>query len=34
VWDDIQPYWLGKVGCDLSKKPDQSQYTPSHLPKK
>jgi branched-chain amino acid transport system substrate-binding protein len=34
VWDDIQPYWLGKVGCDLSKKADQSQYTPSNLPKK
>jgi branched-chain amino acid transport system substrate-binding protein len=34
VWDDIQPYWLGEVGCDLSKKPDTSQYTPSNLPKK
>ena len=34
VWDDIKPYWLGEVGCDLSKKPDQSQYTPSNLPKK
>lgn len=34
VWNDIQPYWLGKVGCDLSKKPDHSQYTPSNLPKK
>lgn len=34
VWENIQPYWLGQVGCDLSKKPDHSQYTPSHLPKK
>jgi urea transport system substrate-binding protein len=34
VWNDIQPYWLGDVGCDLSKKADHSQYTPSNLPKK
>jgi branched-chain amino acid transport system substrate-binding protein len=34
VWDNIQPYWLGQVGCDLSKKADHNQYTPSHLPKK
>jgi urea transport system substrate-binding protein len=34
VWNDIKPYWLGDVGCDLSKKPDNSQYTPSSLPKK
>ncbi|MEO8631270.1 MAG: ABC transporter substrate-binding protein, partial [Betaproteobacteria bacterium] len=34
VWDNIEPYWLGSVGCDLSKKPDQNQYTPSNLPKK
>lgn len=34
VWNDIQPYWLGDVGCDLPKKKDQSQYTPSNLPKK
>ncbi len=34
VWDDIKPYWLGDVGCDLSKKDDFSQYTPSNLPKK
>ena len=34
VWDDIQPYWLGQVGCDLTKKPDANQYTPSNLPKK
>jgi urea transport system substrate-binding protein len=34
VWNDIKPYWLGDVGCDLSKKDDFSQYTPSNLPKK
>jgi urea transport system substrate-binding protein len=34
VWDNIQPYWLGQVGCDLSKKSDHEQYTPSRLPKK
>ncbi|ACD20101.1 urea ABC transporter substrate-binding protein [Paraburkholderia phytofirmans] len=34
VWDDVQPYWLGKVGCDLPNKPDHRQYTPSNLPKK
>ena len=34
IWNDIQPYWLGDVGCDLSKKDDFSQYTPSNLPKK
>ncbi|MEO6986186.1 MAG: urea ABC transporter substrate-binding protein [Paralcaligenes sp.] len=34
VWNDIKPYWLGKVGCDLAVKPDASQYTPDHLPQK
>lgn len=34
VWDDVQPYWLGKVGCDLPNRPDHRQYTPSNLPKK
>ena len=34
VWPDVQPYWLGKVGCDLPNKPDHRQYTPSNLPKK
>jgi branched-chain amino acid transport system substrate-binding protein len=32
-WDKIEPYWLGEVGCDLTKKDDNEQYTPSHLPK-
>jgi urea ABC transporter substrate-binding protein len=30
----IQPYWLGQVGCDLTKHNDRKQYTPSDLPKK
>ncbi|MBF5007137.1 urea ABC transporter substrate-binding protein [Diaphorobacter caeni] len=30
----IQPYWLGKIGCDLTKKNDKKQYTPSELPGK
>jgi len=34
VWKDIQPYWLGQSGCDLTKKDDFSQYTPSKPPKK
>ncbi|MEO8936207.1 MAG: urea ABC transporter substrate-binding protein [Burkholderiaceae bacterium] len=34
IWSDIKPYWLGEVGCDLSKKDDASQYTPSNPPKK
>ena len=32
--DVIQPYWLGEIGCDLTKKNDKDQYTPSHLPNK
>lgn len=30
----IQPYWLAKIGCDLTKKDDKKQYTPTDLPKK
>ena len=30
----IQPYWLGEIGCDLTKKNDRKQYSPSDLPKK
>lgn len=33
VWNDIKPYWLGEVGCNLPVKPDTSQYTPSSPPK-
>ena len=30
----IQPYWLGQVGCDLTKSNPKEQYTPDHLPPK
>jgi branched-chain amino acid transport system substrate-binding protein len=33
-WDRIEPYWLGQVGCDLTKDDPKEQYTPSSLPKK
>jgi branched-chain amino acid transport system substrate-binding protein len=33
-WDRIEPYWLGQVGCDLTKDDPKDQYTPSSLPKK
>jgi urea transport system substrate-binding protein len=33
VWDNVQPYWLGTVGCNLPVKPDHNQYSPSNLPK-
>ncbi|MDO9709908.1 urea ABC transporter substrate-binding protein [Paracraurococcus lichenis] len=31
---DIKPYWLGQVGCDLTKKDDNEQYSPSSLPRR
>jgi branched-chain amino acid transport system substrate-binding protein len=33
-WDRIEPYWLGQIGCDLTKDDPKEQYTPSSLPKK
>lgn len=33
-WDRIEPFWLGEVGCDLTKDDPKEQYTPSNLPKK
>ena len=33
-YGSIQPYWLGKIGCDLTKSNDRKQYSPSDLPKK
>jgi urea ABC transporter substrate-binding protein len=30
----IQPYWLAKVGCDLTKDNPQEQYSPTNLPQK
>ena len=34
VWQDIKPYWLGEVGCDLTKNNPNAQYTPSSPPPK
>ncbi len=31
-WDRIEPYWLGEIGCDLTKEDPKEQYTPSYLP--
>lgn len=33
VWKDVQPYWLGQAGCDLTKLDPSEQYTPSNPPK-
>jgi branched-chain amino acid transport system substrate-binding protein len=33
-WDRIEPYWLGQIGCDLTKNDPKEQYTPSSLPNK
>ncbi len=33
-WDKIEPYWLASVGCDLTVKDHNDQYTPSYLPEK
>lgn len=33
-WDRINPYWLGEIGCDLTKDDPKEQYTPSNLPAK
>jgi len=30
----IQPYWLGQIGCDLTKRNDKEQYSPDRLPKR
>lgn len=32
IWTDIKPYWLGEVGCDLTKEDPNAQYTPSDNP--
>ncbi|MBO0662477.1 urea ABC transporter substrate-binding protein [Jiella sp. MQZ9-1] len=34
IWQDVKPYWLGQVGCDLTKSNPEAQYTPSQNPKK
>lgn len=32
VWEDIEPYWLGEAGCDLTQNDPSEQYTPSNPP--
>lgn len=32
TWEDIEPYWLGESGCDLTKSDPSAQYTPSNPP--
>lgn len=32
VWEDIEPYWLGEAGCDLTANDPSAQYTPSNPP--
>jgi len=32
MWENTQPYWLGEVGCDLTQKDHNAQYTPSDNP--
>src|ERR1700733_9786443 len=34
TWDRVDPYWLGQIGCDLTKDDPKDQYTPSNLPSK
>ena len=31
---EMAPYWLGEIGCDLTKDDPKDQYTPSYLPNK
>lgn len=32
TWDNIEPYWLGDAGCDLTMDDPSAQYTPSNPP--
>lgn len=32
VWENIEPYWLGDAGCDLTIDDPSAQYTPSDPP--
>ena len=32
VWENIEPYWLGEAGCDLTQFDPSAQYTPSDPP--
>ncbi|MEO9338828.1 urea ABC transporter substrate-binding protein [Mesorhizobium sp. SB112] len=33
-WQDVQPYWLGQAGCDLTKYDPSTQYSPDNPPPK
>jgi branched-chain amino acid transport system substrate-binding protein len=28
TWENIEPFWLSSIGVDLTKKPDNKQYSP------
>jgi len=32
TWKNIEPYWLGENGCDLTQNDPSAQYTPSNPP--
>tara|TARA_B100000508_G_C11444626_1_gene270705 strand:- start:175 stop:1410 length:1236 start_codon:yes stop_codon:yes gene_type:complete len=32
TWENIEPYWLGENGCDLTQNDPSAQYTPSSPP--
>ena len=32
IWENIEPYWLGEAGCDLTQHDPSAQYTPSDPP--
>lgn len=32
IWENIEPYWLGEAGCDLTQNDPSAQYTPSSPP--
>lgn len=32
TWENIEPYWLGESGCDLTQNDPSAQYTPSSPP--
>lgn len=34
VWENVQPSWLAEAGCDLTKKAQHTQFTPSDSPHK
>lgn len=31
-WENVQPYWLGQAGCDLTKHDPSTQYSPDNPP--